>query len=141
MNRILLAALALAAAGPVCFGQTNSPATASLSPPRPALKSPAEEKESAPASSMQASSSSSAAAGQMALAAKSAESAAITRIEGISPAQTNGPIYNIDLERAPSFKPKISHIGRTEFYSSVSTAVARKNPLCLLDPHVLELSW
>jgi hypothetical protein len=139
MNRILLAALALVASGPVCFGQTNAPATANLSPPRPALQSPAEPKESAPASSMQASNV--AAAGHTALAAESAASAAVTRFEGISPAQTNGPIYNIDLERAPSFKPKISHIGRAEFYSSVSTAVARKNPLCLLDPHVLELSW
>jgi hypothetical protein len=139
MSRILLAALALLVAGPVCFGQTNSPATATVPSPRPAPKLPAEPKQSAPASSMPAGNN--AVMGQMTLAAKSAESAAMSRIEGKSLIQPNRPIDDSGLETPPSFKPKITHIGRAEFYSSVSTAVARKNPLCLLDTTFLRLSW
>ena len=139
MNRILLAALALLVAGPVCFGQTNSPVPASSPPPRPALKSPAAPKQSATASSMQAGNN--AAAGQMTLAAKSAESAAMSRIEWQNLIRPNRSVNGSGSEPPPAFNPKITRIGRADFYSSVSTAVARKNPLCLLDTTFLRLSW
>jgi len=54
MSRILLAALALLVAGPVCFGQTNSSAAPAQSLPRPALKSPAKPEQTSPAISVQA---------------------------------------------------------------------------------------
>lgn len=39
------------------------------------------------------------------------------------------------------FSPKIIHLGRVQVYSSVVTAAARKNPLCLLDATFLNISF
>jgi len=163
MNRILLAALALVATGPVCLGQTNSPAGAASALPRPALESPAEPKPLLPAGPAQANTNSP--AGQLSIERHSADAAVLNRIEqegllqqvgssrpGESPSassrvegqsllQPRGPIYDSDLERAAAFKPEVTRVGRAHFYSSITTAIARKNPLCLLDPTLLDLSW
>jgi hypothetical protein len=139
MNRLLLLGLALVLSGPVCFGQTNSPAAATPTPARPALRLPAEPKQGEPASSLQASNNPF--SGRLIAARSSADTGAITRIEGKSLMQPRGPIYDIDLERAAAFKPEIKHLGRAQVYSSIGTAVARKNPLCLLDPNFLDVSW
>jgi hypothetical protein len=40
-----------------------------------------------------------------------------------------------------SLRPKILHIGHVKIYSPVVTAVARKNPLCLLDATFLNISF
>jgi hypothetical protein len=40
-----------------------------------------------------------------------------------------------------SFRPKIIRVGHARIYSSVVTAVARKNPLCLLDGTFLNISF
>ena len=57
--------------------------------------------------------------------------------------QPAGPSYDNDLERnmAAAFKPEIVQRGHTRIYSSVVTAVARKNPFCVLDPTFLEISF
>jgi hypothetical protein len=39
------------------------------------------------------------------------------------------------------FSPKIIHVGHVQIYSSVMTAVARKNPLDLLDATFLNISF
>jgi hypothetical protein len=42
---------------------------------------------------------------------------------------------------AGAFSPKIIRVGHVQIYSSVVTAVARKNPLCLLDDTFLNISF
>jgi hypothetical protein len=39
------------------------------------------------------------------------------------------------------FRPEVVHIGKTALSCSIITAIKRKNPLCLLNPMVLNLSW
>jgi len=39
------------------------------------------------------------------------------------------------------FRPEVAHIGKTALSCSIITAIKRKNPLCLLNPMVLNLSW
>ena len=40
------------------------------------------------------------------------------------------------------FQPEVFHIGRTTTVScSILTAIKRKNPLCLLNPVFLEVTW
>jgi hypothetical protein len=40
------------------------------------------------------------------------------------------------------FSPEVVHLGKTtELSCSVLTAIKRKNPLCLLNPLVFQLSW
>lgn len=39
------------------------------------------------------------------------------------------------------FEPEIFRVGRTTVCCSVLTAIKRKNPLCLLNPMVLNVSW
>jgi len=39
------------------------------------------------------------------------------------------------------FRPEAIRIGNTYFSCSVITAVKRKNPLCLLNPLVVSVSW
>jgi hypothetical protein len=48
---------------------------------------------------------------------------------------------NWPANRSPAFKPKIVQAGHARIYSSVGTAVARKNPLCLLAPTFLHISF
>jgi hypothetical protein len=39
------------------------------------------------------------------------------------------------------FRPEEFHVGRTTVSCSILTAIKRKNPLCLLNPLVLSVSW
>jgi hypothetical protein len=140
MNRILLVACALIAPCWVCFGQTNAPAAAP-SLPRPALKSPAQPGQDSPAIALPAGANSP--AGRMSLEGSRAKTAASDRVEQDGLLKPAGPTYTNDFERnmAAAFKPEIVQRGHTQIYSSVVTAVARKNPLCLLDPTFLNISF
>jgi len=40
-----------------------------------------------------------------------------------------------------TFRPEVFKIGKTSMSCSIVTAIKRKNPLCLLNPVVLNLSW
>jgi hypothetical protein len=40
-----------------------------------------------------------------------------------------------------AFTPEILHIGKTTVSCSLLTAIKRKNPLWLLDPYFLQVSW
>ena len=42
---------------------------------------------------------------------------------------------------ASVFQPEVVHLGKTSFSCTVITAIKRKNPLCLLNPMFLNLSW
>jgi hypothetical protein len=39
------------------------------------------------------------------------------------------------------FEPEVVHLGKTTFTCSLLTAIKRKNPLCLINPIFLQLSW
>jgi hypothetical protein len=39
------------------------------------------------------------------------------------------------------FRPEVYHLGKTEVSCSFLTAIKRKNPLCLLNPLVVQVSW
>jgi hypothetical protein len=39
------------------------------------------------------------------------------------------------------FTPTVHHLGKTEWTFSLATAIERQNPLCLLNPFVLTVSW
>jgi len=39
------------------------------------------------------------------------------------------------------FRPEVVHLGKTSVSCSLLTALKRKNPLCLLNPIVFQLSW
>jgi hypothetical protein len=158
MNKILLTAYALIASCWVSFGQTNAPAAAQPAP-RPALKLPAAPQQTSPDVLLPANTNSpagqmnsedtGAATGLNALAermklkgnpAKTAASSLMAQ-EGLL--QAAGPASSSDFDRnmAAAFKPEIIRAGHTQIYSSVVTAVARKNPLCLLDPTFLKISF
>ena len=40
-----------------------------------------------------------------------------------------------------TFEPSVFHIGKTDVTCSVLTAIEHKNPLCLLNPYFLTVSW
>ncbi len=42
---------------------------------------------------------------------------------------------------ANTFTPEVFHVGKTEWSCSILTAIKRRNPLCLLNPIVLNISW
>jgi hypothetical protein len=69
--------------------------------------------------------------------------AAIPPVERQDLLRPPGPTYDGDLgiNTGPSFKPEVVQFGCTRVYSSVGTAVARKNPLCLLDATFLHISF
>jgi hypothetical protein len=39
------------------------------------------------------------------------------------------------------FEPEVVRLGKTTFTCSLLTAIKRKNPLCLINPIFLQLSW
>jgi hypothetical protein len=39
------------------------------------------------------------------------------------------------------FRPEEFHVGKYSVSSSITTAIKRKNPLCLLNPIVFQVSW
>ncbi len=141
MKRIFFFVWVLVAACAVCFGQTNSPSVAEAPHSRP-LKLPAAPPQSSP--DISPPTNSIPLAGGMSLQGNSAGVAWATRMEReeglLNPLL---PAYQNDAQgkRAAAFQPKIVKFGRTRIYSSVGTAVARKNPLCVLDPKFLEISW
>jgi hypothetical protein len=47
------------------------------------------------------------------------------------------------FERAldSTFRPEVIHMGKTTFSCTLITAIKRKNPLCLLNPIFLQLTW
>ena len=52
------------------------------------------------------------------------------------------PSDNLLIRFADStFRPEVLKIGKTSVTCSIVTAIKRKNPLCLLNPCVLTLSW
>ena len=51
------------------------------------------------------------------------------------------PTTAFERKVANAFKPEILHVGHMRIYSPIATAIARKNPLCLLDPMVLGISF
>jgi hypothetical protein len=54
-----------------------------------------------------------------------------------------GEVATTELGRKveKAFRPEILHVGHVRIYSPIATAIARKNPLCLLDPMVLGISF
>ena len=140
MNKILLTAYALIASCWVSFGETNTPAAAQPAS-RPALKLPAAPTQNPPAVLLPADTNSP--AGQMSLEGNQAKTPASKRSEPEGLLNLPGPAYGSDLEpgMAAAFRPEIIRAGHTQIYSSVVTAVARKNPLCLLDPTFLKISF
>ena len=52
------------------------------------------------------------------------------------------PSENLLIRIADStFRPEVFRIGKTSVSCSIVTAIKRKNPLCLLNPFVLSISW
>jgi len=157
MNKIIMLACALVAPGWVCFGQTNAAAVAAKMPPVPALKLPTLTGQASPAISLPAGAHSP--AGPMSLEETGAQthlnaladrmrlegkkSAALNRMDQEGLVKPAEPAYGSDFDRnmAAAFKPEIIQSGRAQIYSSVVTAVARKNPLCALDPTFLTISF
>jgi hypothetical protein len=157
LRRIVLAAWIMAASGLVCFGQTNSPGPAAranastqtqLAPPRARLFPPPELMlhdlpfKSAPAGA-RLPPQTGAMSSHMSSELTPAQVAAFERIEREGQLKPHEPAYNSDVERklAAAFKPKIIRVGHVQIYSPIVTAIARKNPLCLLDPMVLGISF
>jgi hypothetical protein len=140
MNKILLTAYVLIGSCWVSFGQTNAPAAAQPAP-RPALKLPAAPQQTSPDVLLPANTN--LPAGRMRLEGNQAKTPASKRSELEGLLNLPGPAYRNDLEpgMAAAFKPEIIRAGHTQIYSSVVTAVARKNPLCLLDPTFLKISF
>lgn len=73
----------------------------------------------------------------------SPESAVFDRIDREGLLKPQGATYTSDVERniAAAFRPQIIHVGHVQIYSPIVTAIARRNPLCLLDPLVLGISF
>ena len=53
------------------------------------------------------------------------------------------PTYNTDIQRrlAEAFEPKIVKVGQVCIHSTIIDAIARKNPLCLLNPQFFNASF
>lgn len=157
MKKTILLACALVAPCWLCFGQTNAPAGPAKMPPVPALKLPALTGQASPAISSPAGANSP--AGPMSLEEPGAQthlnapaermrlegkkSAALNRMEQEGLVKPAEPAYSSDFNRnmAAAFRPEIIQSGHAQIYSSVVTAVARKNPLCVLDPTFLNISF
>jgi len=73
----------------------------------------------------------------------STEIALMRQLERQGLLQHSGPVYENDLQRkiAESFRPEIIHLGHVRISSPIITAIARKNPFCLLDPNILGISF
>jgi len=69
--------------------------------------------------------------------------ALVDRLRGAGLLEPPHPIYDSELERAvgEAFRPEIIHIGHARFSCSIITAIARKNPFCLLDPSFFGISF
>jgi len=157
MNRILLVAWTLVVPCSVCFGQTNLVVAAThtvvssqalLGPPQGHLFPLPELKlHELPFRAEQVSSplprQTGAFSSQLSSEKNPARITVFSRIEREGLLKPQGPAYNSDVERkiAAAFRPEIIHFGHVQIYSPIVTAIARRNPLCLLDPMVLGISF
>jgi hypothetical protein len=155
VSAILVVAWILFAPCLVCSGQTNSPVPAAradnssqtqFTPPQSQLFPPPDLKlhelpfkqesqsDALPHRTL-------AYSGQMDSQVTPAQAALFRRIERSG--QLKPPPGETDFERKldAAFKPKVIHIGHVQIYSPIATAIARKNPFCLLDPMVLGISF
>jgi hypothetical protein len=145
MKKILMLVWVLIVACPVCFGQTNHSSVAATRLIHPgALKPSAQPARNSPVVSMEQNDPSplahfeddyaSDSSDQTSQRPPQSETGIISRIgqQGLLTPQANiaGPV-----------RPKIIHMRHMQIYSSVVTAVARKNPLCLLDATFLNISF
>jgi hypothetical protein len=135
---VLLAGL-LVAPALLCFAQTNSPSSATPSLPAPPLQTPVQPKPALPPASLQAGTNS--LTTPMTFSSNSSETAAMSRIERRLQPQTPAYDNSLSPKTAEAFRPEITQIGRARLYTPIGTAVARKNPLCLLDPRLFVISW
>jgi hypothetical protein len=54
-----------------------------------------------------------------------------------------GPVYDSEIDRAmaAAFRREVIRVGNVQFSCSIITAIARKNPFCLLDSSFLQISF
>jgi hypothetical protein len=71
------------------------------------------------------------------------DTAVFSRIEREGLLKVPQPVFRSDVAQkiASAFAPQIIHVGHVEIYSSIVNAIARRNPLCLLDPQFLNISF
>jgi hypothetical protein len=67
----------------------------------------------------------------------------ISRVSREGLLQSPEPVFRREIAQkmAAAFAPQIIHVGHVRIYSSIVTAIARKNPLCLLDPQFFNISF
>jgi hypothetical protein len=80
---------------------------------------------------------------QKILKANLTETALYSRMKSENFFKPSGPEYDTDLERKidAAFSPEIIRMGHVRIQCSIITAIARKNPLCLLNPNFLGISF
>ncbi|HEX4123003.1 MAG TPA: hypothetical protein VH619_20490 [Verrucomicrobiae bacterium] len=125
MKKILMVFWTLTVACSVSFGQTNKPPPKAASEQQKGDTSPLAHFEDTHTYTLSS---------QRSQGALPPQDGIISRIggEGLLTPQPTVPA---------SFRPKIFRVGHVRIYSSVATAVARKNPLCLLDATFLNISF
>jgi hypothetical protein len=57
--------------------------------------------------------------------------------------KTSEPMFDTDIGRKieAAFRPEIIQVGHVSISGSLITAIARGNPLCLLNPAILNISF
>jgi hypothetical protein len=82
-------------------------------------------------------------ASQMSSGTDAAQASLFKQIEQEGSLRPAEPVFKTDVGRkiANAFRPEIIHVGHVHIYSSIVTAIARKNPLCLLSPVALDVSF
>lgn len=71
------------------------------------------------------------------------EAALVSRVVQQGLLDCSVPTYNSDIQRrlAEAFEPKIVKVGHMRIHSTIIDAIARKNPLCLLNPQFFNASF
>jgi len=150
MNKMLLVAWIFALPCLVSSGQTNCAKVAIKPPPAPQahwfpppdpqlLKLPAQSEDvSRPASHETFAFSS-----HPGLYGDPSEAVLMRRLEEQGFFERTAPTYNNDLQRkiAEAFRPQTIKVGHVRIRSTIVDAIARKNPLCLLNPNILDVSF
>jgi hypothetical protein len=139
MKKLILVAGLLIAPALLCFAQTNSPASATPPLPAPPPQMQAQPKPALPPGSMHSNTNS--LPNPMTFSSSSPETTAMSRIERRLKPQAPPDGNGLPPKTAEAFRPEITQIGRAQLYTPIGTAVARKNPLCLLDPRLFVISW
>jgi hypothetical protein len=140
---------------PICSGQTNSPVAAvradnssqtKLTPSQSQLFPPPDLKlhdlpfkHEAPSDAL--SQRTVAYSGQMGSEISPGQAALFRRIEQAGELKPRAAGTDFERKMDAAFKPKVIHIGHVQIYSPIATAIARKNPFCLLDPIILGISF